>query len=659
MSRVGLYTKNWRLLFGLSVFFVCNPVLFTQEAIKTINAQAAAVALERASYMLTVSEWDQALFEAKLGSAYDPLLADFSYIEALVYIATEKPRYQSIERLEYALSKGLQWRFYNKSEATLLCSRLYAETNRYTEALSLLDKLKPYSFADADFVKILCLLALGQNDKAIDSIDSALDTWPFDVRFPRLFLERFSSIRPSQKSVSLSTKILSRLYVWENEDRELLLLAVPFIRDAITKEKNILTYRSMGKNDSTSKNPRINALSAVFALELGLISENTAVQEIIDCAQSGIELDLVQKILDLLITKEARNLLLGFLSHFSGLVINDANNDGIIDSYIQYEAGRPSFAFFDPNQDGLKTISVYSDFGSPLRILMGHPKKEIFYDTYPYIKSVKEENREYSLRPRSLSWAPIEWVKEFTAISELSFYSFFLTNKQEILSEKSLLSYAAFYTEPDLLDGGFATTHLDNGSIISSESKENGVLYKLTKYVKGIPSVSQVDRDRDGVFETLIYYSNTGKIKNILVDLNNNKIAEYKETWISDSLKTIEWDSDENGIWDISWQERSGSIVSITWLHPQTKLPVLIEIVQEKPRSVSYNNKTSPVIKDIQENVWWVGRVPSSASASAKKINDFFNQSEVSVVSTVINSEKHSIFAVRTGGYIFAELLND
>ena len=163
---------------------------------KTVNTAAAVRSLERATGFLGTADWQQASFEARLGSTYDPSIADFSYIEALSLAASSSPRADILERVEHSLSGGLFWRSYTKNDALVFAARLRSQTCDYETSLSFLDKLpKGFSSADADYVRILSYYGLAQIADARRLVSSSLERWPFDPRFPRIFLQRESSLR--------------------------------------------------------------------------------------------------------------------------------------------------------------------------------------------------------------------------------------------------------------------------------------------------------------------------------------------------------------------------------------------------------------------------------------------------------------------------------
>lgn len=362
---------------------------------KTVNAAAALRSLERAVGLLSESRWEQASFEARLGSTYDPMLADFPYIESLALAASGAPRADTLERVEYSLSEGLFWRSYDRREAVRLCSMLYAQTCRYTDALALLESLVGDSNPDADYIRLLSLYGLGQLAEARNLVQQSLDRWPFDSRFAKVFLVREVVQKPDRKTVSLAETILARLYIWEEQDREILLLAVPFEPIPAARERLIRIYRNMGSLDNDpSSSSRVTA--AVLALEYGLISEAQAVDEVLSVKHEGLPREQLFRLLPLVVGSDIRKVLLKAISSFDGTLVDDTNHDGFFDTRTRYRMGRPIFAEFDVNQNGYPDISVTAELGDPTIVRIPDEDTEVTYDTYPFVRQSPGESCIYT-----------------------------------------------------------------------------------------------------------------------------------------------------------------------------------------------------------------------------------------------------------------------
>lgn len=632
-----------------------------KSAQKTVNVAAAIRSLEKCTLLLASSDWSAAEFEARLGFSYDATLADFSYIEALSLAARGFPRADTIERLEYSLAPGLFWRTYSRNDALLLCARLYSETNRYAEALSRISTITDIALPDVDYVRILSSYGLGKIDEARSLVLAALDKWPFDPRFPRVFLINERARTPTANSKKLASTILSRLYLWENEDRELLLLAVPFESDPAVRQRNIRIYRNMRKDDGLISSRAVqNPLATVYALEYGIIGEDSAFDEIFSAENTGISLSSLSSLCSLIGTATSRTKISSRLVSYSGIITDDANGDGYLDSKVLYRLGRPVEGIFDPDQDGYPDFTVNCDLGLPTSITLRKGRPLVNYDTYPFVRSVTDGDREYTIKPLGFAWAPLDWILQDFRLDGVKFYTIALTGKENTLTERLLVQSSAFFSEPAAdRKGAITRVVLDSGIPVSSESRDRGQVYSWTSWTRGYPSLTKADRDGDAYFETTMTYTNLGILQTVVIDRNGNRKNEYREEYFSDGSSKMQWDSDENGLFEITWTVTPEKLETTTWLHPDTGRPVIITVEEGMPRSVIYGEIRATVIKDPVENLWWINRIPSKSREIVMKINNILNREDPSVVSCSITVDGKRIHAVRTGGLVFAESMDE
>lgn len=652
-----MLSRNIQIVSGILFFIFLHGMTFLFAA----DNGAAIRSIERAASLLASAQWKEASFEARLGSSYDPTLADFAYIEALSLVAQNSPRFDILERVENSLASGLFWRTYSRNDALLLCARMYAETCRYSESLFCLKTIQKSSSADADYVRILALYGLGRFDEARTLLSSTLESWPFDSRFPRIFLQREVHCPSTHASRKIAELILSRLYLWENTDRELLLLAVPFEKDPSIRDRNIRIYRSMGKKDSIlTYTPAPDPLSAMLALEYGIIDEGAAIEELFFAEKTGIRLSLLTQLCHLVATPDQRKNIESRIDGFNGIIIDDANNDGIFDTRILYRLGRPIESDFDRNQDGYADYTISCDLGVPTKISLVKGVTTVIYDTYPFVRSVTVGNREYTMKPLSLSWAPVKWKKHDFNMTSADFFTFEFPGKESELTERLLISSSSFYTAKATdRPAGEVRVTLEKGVPVSSESRDNGHVYSWTSYKKGYQALTSSDRDGDGYFETSMMYDTQGNLASVTVDRNGNRKVEYREEYSPNGDVLQKWDSDENGVYEISYRVSSSGVERIEWLHPDTQIPVIITVEGSQPRSVRYGSVLLPVLKDPIDTVWWIKRVPLKSREIVTQLNEKFNREASSVVSCSITVDGKRIHAVRTGGMIFAELVDD
>ncbi len=618
------------------------------------NPAAASRSLERAISLLSAGDWPAAAFEARLGETYAPSWADFPYVVALASTATGKPRAEAVVEVERSLSPGLFWRSYSRSAAAILCASLYADTLRYREALNLLDGLDIPPTPEADLARLRSLYGLGRLSEARALAAAALDRWPYDARFPREFLSREHRRLPDPAALRVSETVVSRLYLWEDDDRELLLLAVPFIHDSASRIRNIRTYRAMGVSDRADG--ALSPLSALRALEYGLIDEVTALDEVL-VRGKPIDLSVFEETAALCASDDARKRLADFILSFAGTVSLDRNADGIGDGSVSYRLGRPVQASLDPNQDGIVDFEVQCGYGDPTEIIL--PDAAVEYDTYPYVRSVTRGDERWDLRPRSLAWAPVSWIPRDYGLVPEPFYTIEPAGSEPVLTDRLLEANAYSRSKPaDLGPGGVERILYREGSPVSSEVRLDGRMYAWSTWKGGVPVLSRIDRDGDGYAETTQVNDASGTLRSVAIDRDGDSRVDYREEYSPDGSSRMAWDSDENGRYELVRSLDPVGTERIEWTHPVTGLPVTVLIEKGSPRSVSYNGEVLPVVRDPRADLWWIGMPPSQSRDYADRVLKRVNRAEGTVVVLTKREDGVNIQAVVSGGLVFAELLD-
>ena len=118
--------------------------------LQQINTSYALQYLQKAAALYTDANYAEALEYVEKGMTFDDSFADFFYLKAQCLMQLNGTRAECLDAAEAALTSGLKLRIYNRDALVLLLARLYTETERYNEALQLLESLAFVS-ADRDF----------------------------------------------------------------------------------------------------------------------------------------------------------------------------------------------------------------------------------------------------------------------------------------------------------------------------------------------------------------------------------------------------------------------------------------------------------------------------------------------------------------------------
>lgn len=272
------------------------------------------------------------------------------------------------------------------------------------------------------------------------------------------------------------------------------------------------------------------------------------------------------------------------------------------------------------------------------------------------------EDELYILRPLDLRFKPVNLqalkLNLFDLTSAYSnMYVLAENDAQSPLNKRSLV-HAAAYVETPAENGGVERILLSGGRAISSQSLIGGKVVATANYKNGIIAKRDIDRDCDGYFETLQTYDKAGKLLTVSVDINKNKIYEYSEKHDANSVQKI-WDENEDGNWEVLFSQ-IGDISLVKWIHPINGEIVEVDFVKSVPKTIRYLGVNTEVYADAKNNFYWVGTRVDNHELNGrieKEITKYFNQSPVEVVSYSVTINDYNIFAVKSGGVIFAQII--
>ena len=516
--------------------------------LQQMNTSYALQYLQKAAALYTDTNYAAALEYAEKGMTFDDSFADFFYLKAQCLMQLNGTRAQCLDAAETALTAGLKLRIYNREALVLLLSRLYTETKRYNEALQQLETLT-FDSADRDFYKAVALYGLGRDEQAREAIETALTRWSFDVRFPRLFFLQERDKAITRESKKLADSLLQQLYVWIEQEPSLAVYAAPFDPDSQENARRLKVYRSMHSANSKTLDAQTQLAAVLAELRYGVIDEKTAVKEFFAVTVtdhlpqrakstppvSAMYSDQLIELCRLTGTNTMRKEIGNRLKTFNGVFLEDDNHDGISDTAVFFEQGRPISAFFDLNQDEVYEYQVQCNFGAPDLIITSKNGYAVQYDTYPAVHAImqKAEKREYVMRPLALRWEPVAQTEldlrlRDTDAEAPTFFTLRLRANARLLQDHDFI-FSVLYSEEPAPSNTDAVirTQFEDGRIISAEIKAGTQTLALARYRNGVLAEKEYDHDGDGFFEVLEQYGKEGKLEKISVDTNKDKLFEY------------------------------------------------------------------------------------------------------------------------------------
>ena len=646
--------------------------------LQQINTSYALQYLQKAAALYTDANYAEALEYVEKGMTFDDSFADFFYLKAQCLLQLNGTRAQCLDAAETALTSGLKLRIYNRDNLVLLLARLYTETERYNEAIQVLDSLA-FDSADRDFYRASALYGLGRDGQARDVIETALNRWSFDVRFPRLFFLQERDKAMTRAGKKLADSLLQQLYVWIEQVPSLAVYAAPFDPNPQENSRRLKVYRNMHAADSEKLDARTQLAAVLAELRYGVIEEKTAVEEFfavtvaahlpqrenIKVPVSALYSDQLIELCRLTGTDAMRKEIGNRLKSFSGVLLEDDNRDGISNAAVFFEQGRPVSAFFDLNQDEVYEYQIQCNFGAPDRIVTPKNGYAVQYDSYPAVHSIvqKTEKREYIMRPLALRWEPVAQTEldlrlRDTDAEAPAFFTLRLRNNARLLQEHDFIFSVLYSEEPSPLDtNAVMRMHFEDGRIISAEIKTGTQTLALARYRNGVLAQKEYDYDGDGFFEVLEQYGKQGKLDKISVDINKNKLFEYYELYKTDGTVIKNWDENEDGTPEIQYTQFPSGNAQTVWKHRYSGLPVSVYYKKGIPERLTIGKTSMPLIKDPSYNVYWLEMRPSFSDKVAEKLIELFKNTDSDVEGRTMIIGSYELYAVRSEGAVFVQML--
>jgi len=624
------------------ILCLCFFSLFGVENQAYVNRTTAMRYLKLSQDYILKSQWDDVLSYSEIGLTYDSSLADLWYVKAMALSQKREKPFEIVENLEKALS--LEWVMYNNNGAKLLLASYYCATLRYEEALALLEDraLKLNSEALKNKAKIFYLT--NETEKARETINTAWQIFPTDSDFPIIFytyensdlvkkihdpidnenyIEKNSS---TEMFYELNNQFLSMIFDYltvKNHISPDLLLVSSSFADKDLQEKILKVYETQGIT---------NYLYPIKAHEAKMISDKEAIDMFFNLSGLNVDYNSLEK-LESQIQPEGLLYLHSYLKNFENTLLIDKNKDGFAEIKIEYKDGRPYYAEYEKNQDGMIVWESFFDYGVPKKVHLFEEKLVFNYAKYPFISVIEAEDMDYTLIPNSIQWLPFEVSSAPISKNDLDFY--IITPQETSFDFSNILqncsSVISFLSCKNQANEEKIRFLLSDGKIVSGNYYIENRLYASSVFEDGILSFRNIDKDLDGSFEvTEIYkviedlensnsltenysknelfgsfpYDVSMYLSSISVDLNNDGNSDYAENYFLDGYKSKKWDK------VIELRDSKDNIVSITFKNPQNQRDIEVVFEDSKPIHFLYNNLVYPISYNEDNGVYWIGDVP-------------------------------------------------
>ena len=476
--------------------------------------------------------WSEAL--AGLERAYDfaDVSSDICYLLALARSHQNKARTAVLEALSLALEVD-HWVIFKPEEARLFKIETMIALRAYPEAFN---ELSLVGKGPMEATLTLKALAASRPLEFRSFAKEAMDRHPRECAIVRVILDFLKEedtlgINPEREDLELLDLVMRRLPLLIQEDAELAWMAAPFMRDAEEAKRFVMAYRAVHK-------PALESLPV--ALRLGVIGEETALEELFSVNarllypstsssensiggqvswlgknNRSLDVVLLGQVWSLLRRDEARAIFRRNLSAYTGVLTEDADGDGIPETYSEYFMGILGKSTYDTTQSGIPELTIYFEGGVPERALALLPpesseigfsnRKEaaIKWERYPAVLEVEMDGAVFIPRPLDHYYTPVLFV-------ELWGSALIFPQRDPLrapLTRRVLVSQSLRVERPSLeFSGGREIVELNQGIPVRAREYVGDLMVSQTEFLRGRPQLQQVDLDFDGHMDTARHF---------------------------------------------------------------------------------------------------------------------------------------------------------
>jgi len=502
--------------------------------------------------------WSQAHAALERAVDFADVSSDISYLLALARSHEDKSRRLVLESLQRAIGTG-RWKRYNEAHARLMEADQLIALRRYAAALNTLVVYKNIAgeTADAALLRLAALKGLIDHRTEPRPASVAL---PVQVEFRRRMLETMDSYprdpRPlrilfnyagerelERDDAALVEIALRRLPFLLEADQELAWMAAPFITDTAEARRLVAAYRAGSLKSRQYADFKPHPASIIQALNLGLIDDSGATEELF--SESTLDKEHIADVGKLLRGEEGRDYFTQKLHSFTGAIIENEDRDDYPESRAVYHQGNLQEYYYDADQDGVTDMFIMFIAGAPQQAEL--PAMLIYWERYPLVKRAVVESETYLSAPGGLSFSPII-LEELGGSGKYAGLLFPRRNSRgQSISRRVISSYASSVQRPSAeFEGGVEQILLNRGIPVRAEVMLNNTIVSVTEFENGRPVVQRLDMDLDGRMETVRHFDES-VMRASESDWYGGGVFGSAELYREDGSVVYSWDLDGDG----------------------------------------------------------------------------------------------------------------
>ena len=511
--RLCIFTRRIFMALSLLLWIALFPPILPSLTFPDDEARGDGAMAERYAVwtknLIDDGYWAEALAALERAADFADVSSDISYLLALARSHENKPRTAVLEALNLALSVN-RWNLYSAEAARLEKANVLIILRAYEDALQ---ELYWVSKSPREASLSLKAFAASRSWDFPRLMRDTLDRYPRETEPVRIFFHLLSNEaavgrNPEENKAELLELIIRRLPLLLQNDPELAWMAAPFMWDTDEAKRLVLAYRAVNR-------PRLASIPA--ALKLGVISEETALEELFSSSAEPLDLALLGSVWDLLRQESMKTAFRRSLSVYTGLISEDSDHDGIPETHARYSEGLLEYAIYDVNQNGMNDLVIHFEAGDPRRAMVLLPPEssaglrpeasrkqaQLVWERYPAVLEVELDGARYIPRPLDLHFAPVLFV-------ELMGSGVLFPRRDPLaplLTRRVLVSQALRVERPSLeFSGGIEVVELNQGIPVRAREYVGNLMVSETEFLRGRPQLQRVDLDFDGRMETVRHF---------------------------------------------------------------------------------------------------------------------------------------------------------
>jgi hypothetical protein len=517
---------------------------------------------------VAMGRWPQARAALERAGEFADISSDISYLLALARSYENESRMQVLESLQRAVVTG-RWKRYTEAQARLMAADQLIALRRYAAALDTLAVYQKLAgeTADAAFLRLAALRGLieRRTDPRPASVTlpvqvefrrrmlQAMNDFPRDTRPLRILFE-YARERELERADSALIEIaLRRLPFLLETDQELAWMAAPFIDDTDDARRLVAAYRAGSLKSRQHDDFKPHPSSIAPALNLGLIDDSGAIDELF--SEPILDKEHIAVIGELLRSEEGRDYLTERLHTFTGAIVENEDRDDYPESRAVYHQGNLQEYYYDADQDDVTDMFIVLNAGTPQQAELSTPLLRengrqpilIYWERYPLVKKAVLGDETYLFAPAGFSFSPVIFEELGGSIKYAGLVLPRLNFRSQGISRRILSAQAVSVCRPSAeFSGGVEQTFLSRGIPVRAEVTLNDTVVSITEFENGRPVVQRLDMDVDGRMETVRNFDR-GVLSAAESDWYGDGLFGSAELYRRDGSIVYSWDLNGDG----------------------------------------------------------------------------------------------------------------